>query len=60
MKHWQKPVLVVLTACKSPDPAGVGAAAYNGTPTDSYGACMYQLSANSIPSCGTCQATDAS
>jgi hypothetical protein len=69
MKTWEKPVLVilarggnevVLSSCKSQDPAGVEAAAINGTPSDYYGACMYQLSANSVPSCGICQATDAS
>lgn len=69
MKTWTRPALViltrtrnevVLTACKNQDPAGVEAAAPNGAPSDFYGACMFQLSANSAPSCGTCQATDAS
>ena len=69
MKTWEKPVLVilsrtrnevVLSVCKSQDPTGVEAAAVNGAPSDYYGACMFQLTANSAPSCGSCQATDAS
>ena len=69
MKSWEKPVLVilsrtrnevVLSVCKGQNPTGVEIAAPNGAPSDFYGACMFQLSANSAPSCGICQATDAS
>jgi hypothetical protein len=69
MKTWEKPVLVilsrtrnevVLSVCKGQDPAGVEAAAPNGTPATYYGACMYQLAANSTIPCASCQATDAS
>ena len=69
MKTWEKPVLVilarsrnevVLSYCKGQNPNGIEAAAINGTPSDYYGACMYQLAANSTIPCMSCQATDAS
>lgn len=69
MKTWEKPMLVILSrssnevvlaVCKGQDPTEIGAAAVNGSPSDYYGACMFQISANSTLACGGCQATDAS